>query len=515
MNYDIVEKLKKDILGFKDTTGFEAVGKVVEASDGIARVSGLSEALSQELILIETEKGDVPAVAFNLEQGFVGSVILGESDGVRTGDRVKSTGKVLSVKVGDELIGRVLNALGEPIDGKGVVFEDSEKATVYTFEKAAPSVLSRDSVKTPLHTGVKSVDAMIPIGRGQRELIIGDRQTGKTAIALDTILNQKREAGRSLAGQAKVVCIYVAIGQKSSKLAKIVKMLEEKGAMDYTIVVSASASDPAALQYLAPFAGCAIGEYFRDKGQDALIVYDDLSKHADAYRQLSLLLRRPPGREAYPGDIFYLHARLLERAAKLDKASGGGSLTALPIIETKLGDVSAYVPTNVISITDGQIYLESSLFFRGVRPAINVGLSVSRVGSNAQTKAMKKVAGKLRLDLAQFRELQAFLQFASDLDESTKQKIRRGELLTEILKQVDGSPMGFEKQVLVLYAALNGHLDDLPPAEVKNFESQFIDYIEKTHNETIFKPIASTGSMDEATEHKLKEAIADYKDLKR
>ncbi|MBI3632371.1 MAG: F0F1 ATP synthase subunit alpha [Candidatus Vogelbacteria bacterium] len=510
MNYDIVEKLKRDIAGFKASTEFEAVGRVVEASDGIARVSGLNEALSQELILIETEKGDIPAVAFNLEQGFIGSVILGESDGVRTGDRVKSTGKVLSVLVGDQVIGRVLSALGEPIDGKGVVFENPAEASSYTFEKAAPSVLSRESVRTPLHTGVKSVDAMIPIGRGQRELIIGDRQTGKTAIALDTILNQKKESGKS-----KVICIYVAIGQKSSKIAKIVKMLEDNGAMDYTIVVSASASDPAALQYLAPFAGCAIGEYFRDKGQDALVIYDDLSKHADAYRQLSLLLRRPPGREAYPGDIFYLHARLLERAAKLDKAGGGGSLTALPIIETKLGDVSAYVPTNVISITDGQIYLESSLFFRGVRPAINVGLSVSRVGSAAQTKAMKKVAGKLRLDLAQFRELQAFLQFASDLDEATKQKIKRGELLTEILKQVDGAPMNFERQVLVLYAALNGFLDDLTPLEVKDFEKKFVDYMESLHIDDVMNPIVTTGAIGDETELKLKSAIQDFKNLNK
>lgn len=510
MNYDIVEKLKRDISGFKDEVGFESVGKVVEASDGIARISGLSSVLSQELILIETEKGDVPALALNLEQGFIGSIVLGESDKVRTGDKVKSTGKVLSIKVGEELVGRVVNSLGEPIDGKGAIFKDPESATVYELERPAPSVLARESVKTPLHTGVKSVDAMIPIGRGQRELIIGDRQTGKTAIALDTIINQNGEVGKS-----RVVCVYCAIGQKSSKLAKIVKMLEDSGAMKYTIVVAASASDPAAMQYLAPYTGCAIGEYFRDNSQDSLVVYDDLSKHADAYRQLSLLLRRPPGREAYPGDIFYLHARLLERSAKLNKAHGGGSLTALPIIETKLGDVSAYVPTNVISITDGQIYLESSLFFRGVRPAINVGLSVSRVGSAAQTKAMKKVAGKLRLDLAQFRELQAFLQFASDLDEATKQKIKRGELLTDILKQIDGAPLNFVDQVVVLYAALNGFLDDLSPAQVKDFEKGFIDYMKSLHSADVIDLIKNTGALDEPTERSLRAAIEDFKALNK
>jgi F-type H+-transporting ATPase subunit alpha len=511
MNYDIVEKLKRDIGGVRDGVEFEAVGKIVETSDGIARISGLRSVPSQGLILVETEKGDVPALALNLEQGFVGAIILGESDRVKTGDKVKSAGKVLSLKVGEEMVGRVVNALGEPIDGKGVIFKDASKAMSYEMERPSPSVLARESVNTPLHTGVKSVDAMIPIGRGQRQLIIGDRQTGKTAIALDTIINQ----GKDNTGKARVVCVYFANGQKSSKLAKIVKMLEDSGAMEYTVVVAASASDPAAMQYLAPYAGCSIGEYFRDNGQDALIVYDDLSKHADAYRQLSLLLRRPPGREAYPGDVFYLHARLLERASKLDKERGGGSLTALPIIETKLGDVSAYVPTNVISITDGQIYLESSLFFRGVRPAINVGLSVSRVGSAAQTKAMKKVAGKLRLDLAQFRELQAFLQFASDLDEVTKQKIRRGELLTEILKQIDGSPMGFERQVVILYSALNGFLDNLSPADVKSFEKDFISYMENTHNADVLEIVKSTGALDENTEKILKTAIEDFKNISK
>ncbi|KKU86068.1 MAG: ATP synthase subunit alpha, partial [Parcubacteria group bacterium GW2011_GWA2_47_9] len=414
---EIIEKLKRDIVGFEDKAEFADVGIVTEVGDGIAKISGLRNALSQEILLVEASSGVLPAVAFNLEESSIGAVILGEAEGVAVGNRVKKSGKVLSLKAGDELLGRVIDPLGEPLDGKGVVFKDVSKVKDYPLERKAPSVLERESVSAPVHTGIKSIDAMIPIGRGQRELIIGDRQTGKTAIALDAILNQKQDAEGT--GRKQVICIYVAVGQKNSKIAKIVKMLEENEAIKYTIVVSAPASSPASMQFLAPFAGCAIGEYFMDLGRDALIIYDDLSKHADSYRQLSLLLRRPPGREAYPGDIFYLHARLLERAAKLSKEKGGGSLTALPIIETKLGDVSAYVPTNVISITDGQIYLGSNLFYQGVRPAINAGLSVSRVGSAAQTKAMKKVAGKLRLELAQFRELQAFVQFASDLDENT------------------------------------------------------------------------------------------------
>lgn len=508
MNYDLIEKLKREIEGFKDEPGFERIGAVVEVGDGIAKISGLREALSQEILSIETSGGQIPGVAFNLEENFIGVVILGDPRGVKIGDRARQTGRVLSIKTGDELIGRVVSPLGEPLDGKGVIFSESNKAQDYFLERPAPSVVVRESVKTPLHTGIKSIDAMIPVGRGQRELIIGDRQTGKTSIVLDAILNQSQDAGRP-----PVVCVYVAIGQKNSKIAKIIKTLSNSGALKYTIVVSAPASASASLQYLAPFAGCAIGEFFMDKGRDALVIYDDLSKHADSYRELSLLLRRPPGREAYPGDIFYLHSRLLERAAKLDKNHGGGSLTALPIIETKLGDVSAYVPTNVISITDGQIYLESSLFFQGVRPAVNVGLSVSRVGSAAQTKAMKKVASRLRLELAQFRELQAFVQFASDLDENTKKKIQRGELLTEVLKQVDGSPMPFEKQVVILYAALQGFMDDIHKNKIKDFEVQFIDYLEKRHKDEVLTLIQTKGEIDEKTEELLRKAIEEFKNI--
>jgi len=508
MSYDLVEKLKREIEGFKDEPGFEKIGTVVEVGDGIAKISGLREALSQELLSIEAEGHHVPAVAFNLEENFIGVVILGESHAVKTGDRVRQTGRILSIKAGDELIGRVVDPLGEPLDGKGVIFSKPEKARDYFLERRAPSVIVRESVKTPLHTGVKSIDAMTPIGRGQRELIIGDRQTGKTSIVLDTILNQKQDVGRP-----PVVCIYVAIGQKNSKIAKIIKTLEEAGALEYTVIVSAPASAAASLQYLAPFAGCAIGEFFMDQGRDALVIYDDLSKHADAYRELSLLLRRPPGREAYPGDIFYLHSRLLERAAKMDKERGGGSLTALPIIETKLGDVSAYIPTNVISITDGQIYLESNLFYQGIRPAVNVGLSVSRVGSAAQTKAMKKVASRLRLELAQFRELQAFVQFASDLDENTRKKIKRGELLTEVLKQVDGNPVPFEKQVVILYATLQGFLDDLPKEAIKPFEAQFIDYLEKRHRDDVLALIQTTGELGEKAENSLRKAIEEFKNV--
>ncbi|MBI4119255.1 MAG: F0F1 ATP synthase subunit alpha [Parcubacteria group bacterium] len=502
----MLEKLKKEIEDFKDKPEFENVGIVNEIGDGIARISGLRQALSQELLSIETKKGEIAALAFNLEESLIGAVVLGDMYSVEVGNRVRQTGKVLSIKVGEELIGRIVDSLGEPLDGKGVIFHDVNKATDYFLERTAPSVVERESVNTPLHTGIKAVDAMIPIGRGQRELIIGDRQTGKTAIALDAILNQKQDPGRQ-----QVICIYVAVGQKNSKIAKIVRMLQEREALTYTIVVSAPASAPASLQYLAPFTGCAIGEYFMDRGKDAVVIYDDLSKHADAYRQLSLLLRRPPGREAYPGDIFYLHARLLERAAKLNQSKGGGSLTALPVIETKLGDVSAYIPTNVISITDGQIYLESNLFYQGVRPAVNVGLSVSRVGSAAQTKAMKKVAGRLRLELAQFRELQAFVQFASDLDENTRKQIKRGELLTEVLKQSDGEPIPFEKQIIALYAALNGFLDDVAPERIKSFELQLIDYIEKLHRQAVLETIQKIGNLDEKAEQNLRSAIENFK----
>ena len=505
MSYEIIEKLKREIANYKDDTKFEHVGLVTEVGDGIAKISGLSRALSQELLNIESHGGDIAAIAFNLEESFIGAVILGDGQKVKVGDRVKQTGKVVSIKVGGEMLGRVVDPLGNPLDSKGVIFTDISRSRDYPLERSAPSVVARESVNTPLHTGIKAVDAMIPIGRGQRELIIGDRQTGKTAIALDTIINQKQDTGRR-----QVICIYVAVGQKNSKVAKLVKTLEEKDALKYSIVVSAPASSPASVQYLAPFAGCAIGEYFMDQGEDALVVYDDLSKHADSYRQLSLLLRRPPGREAYPGDIFYLHARLLERAAKLNKELGGGSLTALPIIETQLGDVSAYIPTNVISITDGQIYLESDLFYKGLRPAINAGLSVSRVGSSAQTKAMKKVSGKLRLDLAQFRELQAFVQFASDLDENTKSQIARGQRLTEILKQVDSEPIPFEKQVAAIYMATNGYLDDVKVEEVQSVSARIIDNLEKLHGE-VLKKIRSSNQLDDETEKKLGSSLEELK----
>jgi len=509
---EIIEKLKRDIVGFEDKAEFADVGIVTEVGDGIAKISGLRNALSQEILLVEASSGVLPAVAFNLEESSIGAVILGEAEGVAVGNRVKKSGKVLSLKAGDELLGRVIDPLGEPLDGKGVVFKDVSKVKDYPLERKAPSVLERESVSAPVHTGIKSIDAMIPIGRGQRELIIGDRQTGKTAIALDAILNQKQDAEGT--GRKQVICIYVAVGQKNSKIAKIVKMLEENEAIKYTIVVSAPASSPASMQFLAPFAGCAIGEYFMDLGRDALIIYDDLSKHADSYRQLSLLLRRPPGREAYPGDIFYLHARLLERAAKLSKEKGGGSLTALPIIETKLGDVSAYVPTNVISITDGQIYLGSNLFYQGVRPAINAGLSVSRVGSAAQTKAMKKVAGKLRLELAQFRELQAFVQFASDLDENTRKQIKRGELLTEVLKQADGEPAAVAMEVASIFAAINGFLDDVPKKDIKTFEKELPEFIFKMHQKEIVEPL-SRGEWNEKIEEALKSAINSFKNMKK
>src|SRR3989344_2484746 len=502
MSYEIVEKLKKEIAGFKPDPKLRSVGAVVETADGIARISGLSGALSQELLDIEIGSGKkISALAFNLEEEFIGAVLLGDANAVSVGNRVIGTGKVLSINVGDELIGRVVSPLGQQIDGRGDLGSNLKS---YTLERGAPDVVSRESVREPLHTGIKAVDAMIPIGRGQRELIIGDRQTGKTAIALDAIINQKYES-------KPATCIYVAIGQKQSKIAQIERYLREVGAMDYTLIVSAPAGSPAPLLYLAPFAGATIGEYFMDSGRDALVVYDDLSKHADAYREMSLLLRRSPGREAYPGDIFYLHSRLLERAAKLSKEKGGGSLTALPIIETKLGDVSAYVPTNVISITDGQIYLESSLFHQGVRPAVNVGLSVSRVGSAAQTKAMKKVAGKLRLELAQFRELAAFVQFSSDLDADTRKKIHRGELLTEILKQADGEPVPFEKEVVALYAGISGLLEEVELSKIKIFMEGFWDWLEKLHREDILEKIRKTGDLSSEVEEKLKAALGNFK----
>ncbi|MBI4120244.1 MAG: F0F1 ATP synthase subunit alpha [Parcubacteria group bacterium] len=516
MPYEIVEKLKRQIDGFRDEVKFETVGRVIECGDGIAKIHGLKNALSQELLSIKTESGEIAALVFNLEEDSIGAVLLDEAEKVKVGDRVHSTGRVLSIKVGPELIGRVINPLGEPLDAKGVIFADPSQAQDYLLERNAPSVLDRQAVKTPLHTGIKAVDAMIPIGRGQRELIIGDRQTGKTALALDTIINQKNDAGpgeSDQVGRPPVVCVYVAIGQKNSKIAQMVKVLESHGALDYTVVIAAPASSPATVQYLAPFTGCAVGEFFMDQGRDAVVIYDDLSKHADAYRQLSLLLRRPPGREAYPGDIFYLHARLLERAAKLNRQKGGGSLTALPIIETKLDDVSAYIPTNVISITDGQIYLRSNLFHQGVRPAVDVGLSISRVGSAAQTPAMKKVAGRLRLELAQFRELAAFVQFASDLDEATRAKIKHGQLLTEALKQSDLNPVPLEYQVPLIYAAIKGLLDDIKIEKIDEFEKKFSQYLEARWREKVLEPIKQDGTLTDEIETALVSAINEFKSI--
>jgi F-type H+-transporting ATPase subunit alpha len=508
MNKDyIIETLKKQIAGFKAETKTEKVGKVIEVGDGIARVSGLSDAMASEMLEILANESEskangsesVYAVALNLEEDQVGAMILGDCEKIKEGDTVKTTGKILSVPVGEAMVGRVINPLGIAVDGKGNI--KTEK--VYPIEKIAPGVITRESVNTPLQTGIKAIDSMIPIGRGQRELIIGDRQTGKTALAIDTIINQKNQG---------VICIYVAIGQKESKVARIVAELEKRGAMEYTVVVAAGASEPAALSFIAPYAGCAIGEYFMDQGKDALVIYDDLSKHAWAYRQVSLLLKRPPGREAYPGDIFYLHSRLLERAAKLNKDHGGGSLTALPIIETQAGDVSAYIPTNVISITDGQIYLESDLFYKGIRPALNVGLSVSRVGSAAQIKAMKKVAGKLRLDLAQFRELEAFAQFGSDLDEVTRKQIERGRRTVEVLKQSQYVPMPVAQQVAILYALTNGYLDDIPVAEVQKWEEEFHRFL-KDSKKDILKSIAEKKELTEKAEEKLKKAIEEFKEV--
>lgn len=506
---DLVEQLKREIEGFKREIKAEKIGHVLEVGDGIAKISGMSNVASQEMLEFETREGNVAGIAFNLEEDAVGAIILGEYGGVREGDLVRPMGRVLSIRVGKELVGRVLDPLSRPQDDRGPLFAEGAEELFYPVERTAPSVVMRESVSTPLHTGIKAIDSIIPIGRGQRELIIGDRQIGKTAIAIDTIIHQGRE------NRFKTpICIYVAIGQKESKIAKIVATLKAHGAMEYTIVVAASASASASLWYLAPYAACAIGEYFMHQGKDALVIYDDLSKHAWAYREISLLLRRPPGREAYPGDIFYLHSRLLERAAKLNKANGGGSLTALPVIETQLGDVSAYIPTNVISITDGQIYLEPELFYQGVRPAVNVGLSVSRVGSAAQTKAMKKVAGRLRLELAQFRELAAFVQFASELDESTRKRIERGRVLTEILKQGELAPMPFEQQVALLYAGTQGYFDDVPPPEVGKTASALLDYCEKMHRNEVLENIKTSGELSEDTEKKLRQAIENFKKLR-
>ncbi len=499
---EITEQIRRQIENFQAPVQAVDVGTIREIGDGIARVTGLSNVMAGELV--EFPKNGVLGLALNLDKDDIGIVIMGEYAALEEGDIVKGTGRIASVPVGQALVGRVVNALGLPIDGKGPIETDRSRPV----ERIAPGVIARQPVNQPVQTGIKAIDAMIPIGRGQRELIIGDRQTGKTAIALDTIIKQR---GQDL------VCIYVAIGQKQSTVAQVRGTLERYGAMDYTIIVNATAADPAPLQYLAPYAGCAMGEEVMENGltingrtvRDALIVYDDLSKHAWAYREISLLLRRPPGREAYPGDIFYLHSRLLERAAKLNKELGGGSLTALPVIETQAGDVSAYIPTNVISITDGQIYLESDLFYAGVRPAVNVGISVSRVGSKAQTKAMKKVAGKMKLDLAQFRELAAFAQFGSDLDKATREQLERGQRLTELLKQPQFEPMSLAHQVVVIYAATNGFLDNVPVDKVRSFESTFLRYMDASRPE-IIKKIEETKDLDSETEAALRKAIEEF-----
>ena len=492
---DITSIIKRQIEEFGAQVTMTGVGTVVEVGDGIARIHGLSGVQANELI---TFPSGVTGMALNLEEESVGAIILGAYNDIKEGDEVRSTGRIAEVPVGDALIGRVVNPLGEPIDGRGPISTNKTRPV----ERVAPNVVLRKSVDTPVQTGIKAIDSMIPIGRGQRELIIGDRSTGKSAIAIDTIINQKG---------GNLICIYVAIGQKAAKVAQTVATLEQHGALEHTVVVTANAADPAALQYLAPYAGCAIGEEFMESGRDALIIYDDLSKHAWAYRQISLLLRRPPGREAYPGDVFYLHSRLLERAAKLEDAAGGGSLTALPIIETQAGDVSAYIPTNVISITDGQIYLETDLFNSGQRPAMNVGLSVSRVGGSAQSRAMKKVAGRLRLDLAQFRELAAFAQFGtSDLDAATRRQLERGQRITEILKQAQYVPVSLEQQVSIIYAAINGFMDEVPVASVAEFETGFHRFMQTNHPEVVEK-IAETKDLGDDAVEGLRKAIDEYK----
>lgn len=491
---EISSIIKERIENFDLSVDIEETGKVVSVADGVANVYGLKNVMANEMV--EFENG-ARGISLNLEESSVGIVILGDTSGINEGSSVKRLGKLLRVPVGDALIGRVVNALGEPIDGKGAI----ETSDTRFVEEKAKGIMARKSVHEPLQTGLKAIDALVPIGRGQRELIIGDRQTGKTTVAVDTIINQK--------GQ-DVVCIYVAIGQKQSTVAQVVKKLEEYGAMDYTIVVAAGASEAAALQYLAPYSGCTMGEYFRDNSRHALIIYDDLSKHAVAYREMSLILRRPPGREAYPGDVFYLHSRLLERASKLSDALGAGSLTALPIIETQAGDVSAYIPTNVISITDGQIFLESGLFNSGIRPAINVGLSVSRVGGSAQIKAIKKVSGTLRLDLAQYRELQAFAQFASDLDESSRKQLDRGQRMVEILKQPPYSPLPVENQVVIIFAGSRGFLDDVPTSSIGKFEAELYPYIEAKYPE-IFEEIRSKKTIEKDLEENLIKALNDFK----
>jgi F-type H+-transporting ATPase subunit alpha len=498
---EVTAILERELGAYQPSVQEVGVGTVLQVGDGIARVYGLADVMASELVEFEvtTSKGEqlrISGMALNLEEDNVGVIILGEDVHIQEGDQVRRTGRIADVPVGDALIGRVVNPLGVPLDNEGPIVTEHR----YQIETIAPGVVQRQPVKQPLQTGIKIIDAITPIGRGQRELIIGDRQTGKTAVAVDTIIAQK--------GQ-NVKCIYVAIGQKQSTVVQVVETLRAQGAMEFTTVVSASAADPAALQYLAPLAGSSMGEYFRNNGQDALVIYDDLSKQAVAYRQISLLLRRPPGREAYPGDVFYLHSRLLERAAKLSDELGGGSLTALPIIETQAGDISAYIPTNVISITDGQIFLESGLFYSGIRPAMNAGLSVSRVGGNAQTKATKKVAGKLRLELAQYRELAAFAQFASDLDKSTQAQLARGQRLTEILKQPQYTPIAMEDQVMILYAGTNGYLDDIAVEDIRAWEVGFYPFMHERYP-AVSQAIATTKNLDDDTEATLKKALDDY-----
>jgi F-type H+-transporting ATPase subunit alpha len=493
---EISKILREQIANYEQTVAVEEVGAVISVGDGIARIHGLEKVMAGEMLAFPH---DVFGIALNLEEDQVGAVLFGEYTAIKEGDTVKRTNTIMSVPVGEALIGRVVNPLGAPVDDKGPIAAKQRNP----LERIAPGVLDRQPVREPLQTGIKAIDAMIPIGRGQRELIIGDRQTGKTAVILDTIINQKGSG---------VICIYCAIGQKRSTIAQVVKALTDAGAMEYTIVVASSAAEPASLQYIAPYAACAMGEYFRDNKMHAVTFYDDLSKHAQAYREISLLLRRPPGREAFPGDVFYLHSRLLERAAKLNDKLGAGSLTSLPVIETQAGDVSAYIPTNVISITDGQIYLEADLFNGGIRPAINVGISVSRVGGNAQIKAMRQVAGTLRLDMAQYRELAAFAQFGADqLDKVTQAQLGRGQRLTEVLKQDQYVPLSVEKQVLILYVATSGSLDTVPVAEVSRFEKEFLQYVETSHG-SILKSISEKKALDDAIKAEIKSALEPFKE---
>jgi F-type H+-transporting ATPase subunit alpha len=492
---EITKILRAQIANYDQSVAVDEVGTVISVGDGIARVHGLEKVMAGEMLEFPH---DVFGIALNLEEDQVGTVLLGEYTAIEEGDTVKRTRSIMSAPVGDALVGRVVNPLGVPLDGKGPIVTDQR----IPIERIAPGVVDRQPVREPLQTGIKAIDAMIPIGRGQRELIIGDRQTGKTAIILDTIINQKG---------GDMICIYCAIGQKRSTIAQVVKILTDAGAMDYSIVVAASATEPATMQYIAPYAACAIGEFFRDDGRHAVCFYDDLSKHAQAYREISLLLRRPPGREAFPGDVFYLHSRLLERAAKLNDKKGGGSLTALPVIETQAGDVSAYIPTNVISITDGQIYLEADLFNSGIRPAINVGLSVSRVGGNAQIKAMRQVAGTLRLDLAQYRELAAFAQFGSELDKATQAQLARGQRLVQLLKQDQFTPLPVEKQVLVIFAGTNGYLDDIEVSEVERFERDLLAFAE-THAGALLNKIATKKAIDDETREGLKKLLLEFKE---